>query len=89
MMNGYRESDSFNVSKEPLNKIGDKKPMAEGSRRKGDWSRGINLSETGARCISSASGDLYGGEASNRHSYREQVIQFVFNIDQSLQEDRY
>ena len=34
MMNGYRESDSFKVSKEPLNKIGDNKPMAEGSREK-------------------------------------------------------
>jgi hypothetical protein len=29
MMNGYRESDSFIVSKKPLNKIGDNKPMAE------------------------------------------------------------
>jgi len=34
MMNGDREPDSFNVSKEPLNKIGDNKPMAEGSREK-------------------------------------------------------
>jgi hypothetical protein len=29
MMNGYRESDSYIVSKKPLNKIGDNKPMAE------------------------------------------------------------
>ncbi len=29
MMNGYRESDSFIVSKKPLNKLGDNKPMAE------------------------------------------------------------
>lgn len=28
-MNGYRESDSLIVSKKPLNKIGDNKPMAE------------------------------------------------------------
>jgi hypothetical protein len=34
MMNGDRESDSFNVSKEPLNKIDDNKPMAEGGREK-------------------------------------------------------
>ncbi len=34
MMNGYRESDSFIVFGKPLNKIGDNKPMAEGSREK-------------------------------------------------------
>ena len=28
-MNGYRESDSLIVSKKPLNKIGDNKPVAE------------------------------------------------------------
>jgi len=28
-MNGYRESDSFIVSKKPLNKTGDNKPVAE------------------------------------------------------------
>jgi hypothetical protein len=28
-MNGYRESDSLIVSRKPLNKIGDNKPMAE------------------------------------------------------------
>ena len=29
MTNGYRESDSFILSGNPLNKIGDNKPMAE------------------------------------------------------------
>ncbi len=28
-MNGYRESDSFIVSRKPLNKTGDNKPVAE------------------------------------------------------------
>jgi len=28
-MNGYRKSDSLIVSKKPLNKIGDNKPVAE------------------------------------------------------------
>ena len=34
MMNGYRESDSLIVSRKPLNKIGDNKPMAEGMEKR-------------------------------------------------------
>lgn len=34
-MNGYRESDSLTVSKKPLNKIGDNKPVAEKVEKRG------------------------------------------------------
>ena len=34
-MNGYRESDSFIVSKKPPNKIGDNKPVAEEVEKRG------------------------------------------------------
>ena len=33
-MNGYRESDSLVVSKKPLNKIGDNKPVAEKAEKR-------------------------------------------------------
>ena len=33
-MNGYRESDSLIVSKKPLNKIGDNKPVAEKAEKR-------------------------------------------------------
>ena len=34
-MNGYRESDSLIVSKKPLNKTGDNKPVAEKVEKRG------------------------------------------------------
>ncbi|MBU4037252.1 MAG: hypothetical protein KKA35_12565 [Proteobacteria bacterium] len=34
-MNGYRKSDSLIVSKKPLNKTGDNKPVAEEVERRG------------------------------------------------------
>lgn len=33
-MNGYRESDSLIVSKKPLNKIGDNKPVAKKAEKR-------------------------------------------------------
>jgi len=49
MMNEYRESDSPIVSKKPLNKTGDNKPVAEKVEKRGLCLRGIHPSETGAR----------------------------------------
>jgi len=49
-MNGYRESDSLIVSKKPLNKTGDNKPVAEKAEKRRLAERNPskrNMSETG------------------------------------------